>query len=136
MKVAIVGSRRRNTLRDRKIVLDLVTRLVTESSEDRIVIVSGGCPKGADSFAEEAARVHRLDKIIFPVAKHPEIKSRHEFRERAFARNLLVAKEADVIYALVHPDRKGGTENTVQHAHRLGKKVYLVNLIGQAYLSQ
>lgn len=130
-KVAIVGSRRRNTLRDRKIVFDLVDRLVKENPDRNVVIVSGGCRSGADAFAEEAADLGHIDKQIFPVPKFPPIESRWEFRKRAYARNKLVAEACDVIYALVYPDRKGGTENTIEHAEKLDKKIFLVNIFGK-----
>jgi predicted Rossmann fold nucleotide-binding protein DprA/Smf involved in DNA uptake len=132
-KVAIVGSRRRSTLRDRQIVIDLVELLVKAHGD--VTIVSGGCPKGADAFAEEAAKIFGLPMIIHPVPRDPPIRSRGEFAARAFARNEIVANDCDIMYAFVAPDRKGGTENTVEHGIRLGKKVFLVDDHGFVYLS-
>lgn len=132
MRVAIVGSRRRNTLADLRIVTDLVERLVAQHG--KITIVSGGCPRGADNFAEQAARIFTLPVIVHRIP--PGSGTMWEFTRRAHSRNELIARDADEIYALVHPDRTGGTENTVAHGLRLKKPVYLVLEDGSTYLSQ
>ncbi|MHB8407861.1 MAG: hypothetical protein ACYDHY_07065 [Acidiferrobacterales bacterium] len=128
MKVGIVGSRARNSMRDRKIILDLVT-LLTKNRDD-IMLVSSGCPQGADNFAEQAAVVHLLPIIVH----RPEgtIANKWEFRNAAFARNKLIAQECDVLYALCDPSREGGTENTIQHAKDFGKAVW-VDVDGSAF---
>lgn len=101
-----------------------------------MVIVSGGCPKGADAFAEEAADVFGLRTIVHPVPREPPIESKQDFRTRAFARNGLVARDSDEVYALVHASRTGGTENTVTQARSLGRRTFLVDDFGRVYLSQ
>jgi predicted Rossmann fold nucleotide-binding protein DprA/Smf involved in DNA uptake len=50
-----------------------------------------------------------------------------EVIRRFYARNKRIAEEADVIYAFVAPDRRGGTENTIKWAKQLNKKVILRN---------
>jgi predicted Rossmann fold nucleotide-binding protein DprA/Smf involved in DNA uptake len=129
MRIGIVGSRRRSSLRDRQIVFEIVTKAMAKWPG--VVVVSGGA-RGPDSFAEEAADAFGLDKIIHRV---PKAENRWDFRQKAFARNRLIVIDSDVVFALVHPDRKGGTENTIEHAHELGKKVFLVDQDGQVYLS-
>jgi len=134
LRVGIVGSRRRNTLYDRKAVFRLVAWLVQRQGEGGLVIVSGGCPKGADNFAEEAARIYDVATDIYPVDTKG-VTSRWEFRKRAFARNRVVAERSTELYCWVAEDRKGGTENTVGHALELKRPVYLVDGTGDVYLS-
>jgi len=62
----------------------------------------------------------------------PSVGSTHQ---AAFARNKLVAEDADVGFALVASDRKGGTEDTVHHFHDLKKRIFLVDGMGRTYLS-
>ncbi len=132
----IVGSRRRNTLHDRKIVFRLIEWIVNGRDwHDRPVIISGGCPQGADAFAEEAARVWGLQTVIYPIDKKG-VSSRWEFTQRAYQRNRKVAEESSALYCLVHPDRMGGTENTISHMRDLKKPIYLVKEDGSVYLSK
>ena len=126
LRIGIVGSRRRNTLADRQIVYDIVEKAIKRFPDREIVVVSGGCWKGADKFAEDAAKFFGVRTLIFPVPKDPPIKHRGEFRERAFARNREIAAHSNIVFALVHPDRTGGTENTVEHCKDLKVKCELV----------
>lgn len=116
----------------------MIQQCVKRWPDRKIVVVSGGCPRGADSFAEEAARSLGLDMVIHPVVKpgDPPIAHRGDFAKRAFARNELIARDSDIVFALVHQDRSGGTENTVGHALRLRKKLFLVDEAGLLYLQK
>jgi hypothetical protein len=134
LRVGIVGSRRRCTLRDRKLVFNLVERIIELNPHREVVIVSGACRLGADNFAAEAAKLYGIQLKEFPVPKR-EYAHRGEYAKEAFARNLLIAQDSHVGFAFVHPDRDGGTENTVGHYHNLKKKVFLVDAMGRTYLS-
>lgn len=126
LRVGIVGSRRRNNLPDRKLVFEIVQRAIAKYPDKKIIIVSGGCRKGADHFAEEAAKFFGVEPLLFPVSDDPPVKSRWEYRERAFARNYDIAANSDIVFALVHEDRTGGTENTVEHCDALRVPCVLV----------
>ena len=99
-------------------------------------IVSGGCPQGADAFAEDAARLFEppLDMVVFPIDKKGTT-TKWEFTQKAFERNRLVAEKCSELFALISEDRTGGTENTIKHALELKKPVYLVFPDGSVYLS-
>lgn len=125
--IGIVGSRRRKTLTDRKIVFRLVEFL---AGSGPFTIVSGGCPDGADAFAEEAAGIFGLEKLIHNIDR-TGVDSRWEFTKRAYARNRKIAESSDEIYCLVHPDRTGGTENTISHALDLGRLVFIIDEQGR-----
>jgi len=109
MILGIVGSRRRCSAADKEIVRSVVEHLKPT------MIVSGGCPQGADKFAEEIA----AEKDIFISVHHPNLPKRgsprHMYVQAYYARNNLIARQADVLLALVAEDRKGGTENTIEH---------------------
>jgi hypothetical protein len=132
-RIGIVGSRRRNTLKDRQIVIDIVRQATIAFPEKRIVIVSGGAD-GPDFFAMEAAALYGLEYVNHPIPRDPPITSKQDFVVRAFSRNRDIVVDSMLLFALVHPDRKGGTENTVSHAVDLKKKYFLVDQAGRCYL--
>lgn len=130
LRVGIVGSRRRCSLKDRKIVFDIVKKLKDLRDVD-VTVVSGACRLGADNFAAEAARFYGVKLVEFPVPKK-QYTHRGEFAMEAFARNRLIAENSDYGFALVHSSRTGGT---VSHYNDLKKKVFLVDDDGLTYLS-
>lgn len=132
LNVGIVGSRRRNNMPDRKMVYALVEQLKQENP-GRLVLVSGGCPKGADSFTEEAGRLFGVPVVVYK----PDLSKPSRYTaEPFFARNQQVAADSHELYCLVSPDRTGGTENTIRHMLEFKKSVYLVDAIGDCYLSK
>lgn len=82
-------------------------------------IVSGGCPDGADRFAEIIAKNVRCPIKIYYADWTKGYTA-------GFARNSNIARDCDVLIALPREDRTGGTENTIKKALALGKKVILV----------
>ncbi len=134
LRIGIVGSRRRNTYSDRKIVCDIIVNLVAHNPNRKIVIVSGACPKGADKFAADAARLLNVELKEYPVPRDVTYPNKWAFAQAAFARNRLIAEDSFVGYALVSADRTGGTENTVGHYLDLMKPIFLVNDVGGIYL--
>lgn len=111
MYVGIVGSRRRTSISDCTLILNEIQKLM--SSGEKIVLVSGGCKKGADLFAEEFAKQLGLEIIIFK----PDLTNcyeRYEFTKSYYARNKQIAEKSDILIACVSEDRKGGTENTIK----------------------
>lgn len=111
IKLGIVGSRRRDTPDDFRDVWLAYDRVVERNRADEIVIVSGGASKGADRFAVAIARDQGGKMITyFPYG--------HEVQDY-FDRNELIARDSDILIACVAPDRRGGTENCIQHFKRL-----------------
>ncbi|MFA5732015.1 MAG: SLOG family protein [Acidithiobacillus sp.] len=104
-KIGIVGSRRRNASYDYKIVLNKFLEMYQEGD----IIVSGGCPEGADSFAEDIGRKNGIPFLIFPANWKKYGKS------AGFVRNKDISDNSDILIACVAPDRKGGTENTIKY---------------------
>ncbi len=108
-------SRRRDTDEDFRLCLAKFEELYKPGD----VIVSGGCPKGGDKFAEIIARSKGITIII-----HHANWSKGRFA--GFERNTDIAKDCTVLIAVVAADRTGGTEDTVTKALRLNKTVHLV----------
>lgn len=129
--VGIVGSRRRSSLRDRQIVIDIIRKCVGMWGD--ITIVSGACNRGADNFAAEYAREKGINLLEFPVPLDPPIKSKWDFRCRAFERNRKIVEHSDIVFALVSPDRTGGTENTLTHCTELLVLTWIVDEFGKLH---
>ena len=116
IKIGIIGSRRRDTKAD----LAIVTNALYDIFMKGDVIVSGGCKKGGDKFAEIIAEELGAQIIIYlpdrskldpdKMKKNPK----WAFAEINYARNTLVAKNSHCLIACVAPDRKGGTEDTIK----------------------
>jgi hypothetical protein len=112
VKIAIVGSRRRI---DRETVEVIVSTLPPDA-----VVISGGAA-GPDSWAEEYALARGLAvKIFRPDFADEETLSLGQITRRYHARNQQIVNAADEVFALVAPDRKGGTEDTIRRAQRKG----------------
>lgn len=117
MNIGIIGSRRRDSNRDLILTSLVVDEILEKYSvlevEDRII--SGGCPKGGDRFAEIIAERLFIKTVI------------HEAnwklgRHAGFLRNTDIAEDSDILVACVASDRKGGTEDTIKKfLKKLGK---------------
>lgn len=120
MKVAIVGTRRRDTEEDLNTVESALNKLLTAWVGANIHIISGGCPKGGDRFAEIIAKNHGYPITIF----YPNWQLYG--KGAGIVRNTDIAKECDFLIACVAPDRKGGTEDTIKKAKKFGKEIIIV----------
>lgn len=102
--IGIVGSRRRDSNEDFEMCLSAFERVYTKGD----TIVSGGCPKGGDRFAEIIAVRYDI-----PIEIHyPDWD--HYGRSAGLRRNTLIANDADILIAVVAADRRGGTEDTIR----------------------
>jgi len=109
--IGIVGSRRRNVSSDYAIVTTEWAKIYERG--DRIV--SGGCPTGADAYAERIAELEGVTIIIH----WPDWKKHGRYA--GLKRNDKIAADADILIALVAEDRTGGTEDTIRKYKALGK---------------
>ena len=135
--IGIIGSRRRDSGPDYEKTRAAFLHVWSPGDG----IVSGGCPHGGDHFAEMLAqlyqvplRIHwpnksKLDPVL--MKKNPQ----DAYAVICYARNALIARDADVMIAVVAPDRKGGTENTLKtFRKRLGKTEAELIAEGKLYL--
>ena len=128
MIVGIVGSRRRNSQKDREILSYEVYKL--NLIEKISKIVTGDCNEGADKTARDICEGTEGIEPDIKRIKNPETGEEMDFNNHPwfeyyimthifYARNEEIAKEPlDYLIALVSPDRKGGTENTIKHFKR------------------
>jgi hypothetical protein len=114
MNIGIVGCRIRDSQKDYEQTEKAFAELV-KSNNQVDCIVSGGCPRGGDRFAEMIAR-----KFNIPTLIHPAEWSKYG-KSAGFKRNGLIARDSDVLIACVAPDRKGGTEDTIKKYTDMGK---------------
>jgi len=116
--IGIVGSRRRDD--DASYQQVEKAFLMYYSLGDRIV--SGGCPKGGDRFAELIAKKHQISITIYRpnwrLGKHA-----------GFLRNTDIAKDSTILIACVAEDRKGGTEDTIRKFKKFHPKGKIVVLL-------
>ena len=114
--IGIVGSRRRDSTEDiketRKVFLSVYEKGDT--------LVSGGCSRGGDRFAEIFAKDYNIDIKIHYAEWDKYGKG------AGFKRNTYIAQDADVLICCPAPDRIGGAEDTVRKAIKLEKKIILV----------
>ncbi len=101
--IGIIGSRRRPSTSDLNLTRDAFNKIYIVGD----TIVSGGCPKGGDLFAEIIAKEQNI-----PIKIHKADWSLG--RHAGFLRNTDIANDADVLIAVVAPDRTGGTEDTIK----------------------
>ena len=111
-KIIIIGSRSRDTSEDFKLVYDEFKKEYVDGD----IIISGGCPKGGDRFAEViASRLGMTEangQLIIHRPKKPERHSPKYIWAKAFYdRNTVVAKEAEdntVTIACISKTKTGG----------------------------
>lgn len=113
-KIGIIGTRKR----DKPSIRRLIEEKFWEIYEEGDWIISGGCPQGADKFAEQIAKSEGIPILtVYPNYKR--------FKQGApIVRNGTVAEISDVIIAcVVNPEfgiyeilerKKGGTEDTIR----------------------
>ena len=116
-RIAIIGTRKRNTITDYNIVKNKFFEIYEEGD----IIVSGHCKDGGDKFAEKISEDYGIPILLFPPKKG---KTKTEYIKSLFARNTKVAKfSTDVLACLMNPEdsieeilkrKKGGTEHTLK----------------------
>jgi hypothetical protein len=121
LRIGVVGSRRRNSPKDKALIKAVLERFISKYPDVSVVLVSGGCPKGADHFAEELAIEMGLEIIIhYPdKSKLPPSNTKWDYAKICYERNTLIANDSELLIAVVASDRKGGTEDTIR---KIGEK--------------
>ncbi len=131
-RVGIVGSREYT---NRRKIKEFVFKL-KEQFGDKVEIVSGGQPKGADGFAKKFALEFDMKYVEFPPRhyqynQHCILEKNHYgkryYPKNFFDRNKQVAEYSDYIVAFVAEGKESnGTMNTVEQAQKLNKKVIIL----------
>jgi len=118
MNIGIVGSRSRNAPQDKKQLENVLIDLIDKAKKKNVQLhlVSGGCRKGADKFAEELAKEYELGITIH----YPELDRgtfdtipKWEYARACYNRNTLIARDSDMLIA-VWDKVSGGTVDTIK----------------------
>lgn len=107
MKIGIVGSRDRTEPMILNNIRVYIKNIVSSEYFDDLHIISGGCPTGADNYAEIFASTFDLS-----FTKHPA-KWKKYGKKAGPIRNTLIAKESDMLIAFPSP-RGTGTQDTMR----------------------
>ena len=102
--IGIVGTRRRDSDKDFKLVRELFLELYIEGD----IICSGLCPKGGDRFAVKLSKEFNTPTLWFPANWNRFDKS------AGFVRNDDIAQMSAVLIVCIAGDRTGGTEDTIK----------------------
>ena len=126
LKIGVVGSRRRDKSEDKELIRQALVHLIEKDKNILIHLVSGGCPSGADRFSEELAEELKLSiSIHYPDKTKMKDDSRYEYVKQLFARNTLIANEADILLAC-WDGKSSGTLDTINKSRQANKPVVLL----------
>ena len=133
LKVGLVGSRK---YENRKKIKEFIFKLKNDKGKDT-VIVSGGCPKGADYYAkkyalelglqyEEYPPAHQAHNLYCPLHERNYGKPYHV--SNFFKRNKQIAIHSQYVVAFIPRgvDSKG-TMSTINYAKKFGKKSLVID---------
>lgn len=119
MRILITGSR---NLTDHTLVERVLAHYTNGIPAHTVTVVSGGCPSGADRFAEQYARQHG-----FRVEVHPADWNAHGRAAGPKRNQQMVDLGADVVLAFPLPGSRG-TAHCMAAARRAGLTV--INVTG------
>ena len=117
MKLAVVGSR---SFTDYSLMVENLSRFRPT------VIVSGGCPSGADHLAERYANEYGIPLEIYPAEWNTHGKS------AGMIRNALIVSAADWVIAF-WDFSSNGTRDTIKKAKAAGKPLTVINTVQPQY---
>ena len=117
IKIAIVGSRDFVDFEEFK---EKVTPIFLELVGNIDCIISGGA-KGADSLAEEYAKVNKINTVIY----RPDWKKYG--RGAGIVRNRAIIENSDLVIAFIKNNSRG-TTNSIKVARELNKELMVFEL--------
>lgn len=118
VKLAIIGSR---SFDDDVLFYEQLKLFCKKYNEQPTVIISGGA-KGADTLAENYAKEHGVEVIVFK----PDYK--RYGRGAAFVRNRLIVDNADRVLAFWN-GKSTGTKYTIDYAKKQNKSVDIIDIL-------
>lgn len=125
MKLAIVGSRSRNSKFDEEIVQGVI--LVAYAYWPDLAIVSGGYESGVAGFARKMcsnAQIPFIEYVFRPqIGLSYDAAVERYYHERKYK----IANDCDALVALVADDGMNGIQDVITYAKRLNKPMFLVS---------
>lgn len=133
MKIGIIGSR---VYENKRKIKETIYKLRQKFNGD-LMIVSGGCPNGADKYAKKyALEMECRYKEFNPSHTNPNLYSacNEKFYNKIYSpknffhRNKLLAKYCDFLIGFVPQGiQSNGTNHTLNEAKKMGKKITIIN---------
>ena len=133
IKIGIVGSRKYT---DKKKIKDLIFE-IKEKYGDEVEIVSGGQKEGADGYAKKFALEFEMKYSEFPPSHYnhnmycvlgANSYNKPYYISNYFKRNRQIAEYSDFVVAFIPKGMVSkGTENTINYAKRLNKRIIIIN---------
>jgi len=119
MKLAIVGGRDFN---DSFTLVEYLHSIMCYQDQlfgDKVMVISGECPNGADYLAKKAAKIAGLGYIGFPAdwEKYG--------RSAGFIRNQTIVDNCDMVLAFWN-GKSRGTADTIEKARRAKKPTFII----------
>lgn len=132
MKVAMIGSRNYEKSRKiREMIIEMRRRF-----NDELIVISGGARDGADKYVRKYAIEFGVQYREFNPAHTPsnlysamseDYYNKPYHVSQFHHRNMLIAKDCDVMIAFVDGTLTNGTKSAIEAAKRLDKKVVIVS---------
>jgi predicted Rossmann fold nucleotide-binding protein DprA/Smf involved in DNA uptake len=133
MRIGIVGSR---IYENKKKIKDFIFKLKQERGGD-VIVVSGGCPDGADKYAKKYALEFGLQYEEYPPFHAPHnlycvlpksVYGKQYSVKYFFVRNKQIAKASDYVVGFIPEGHKSqGTNSTLKYAQKFGKKTLVID---------
>lgn len=125
--IGIIGTRKRDSIVDFLKVARVFEYLYYPGD----LIVSGGCKRGGDRFAEILADIVRIEPTLYLPDESKldtSLNYKAAYAKICYERDKLIARHSDELIACVSPERTGGTEYTLKRWKKLhpGKIPHIV----------
>jgi SLOG family YspA-like protein len=109
MRVLVTGSRNWDDARTIRAALDAVAFAAASADYERLIVVHGACPSGADAIADMWVRSWPVSDLAVTAERHPAL-WQTEHRGAGLQRNRrMVMAGADVCLAFIRDDSPGAT---------------------------
>ena len=130
MKVAIVGTKDRNTKADRAAVGELVELIAAAHFDVKFIATDTwndgiGCYV-RDKCLEKTGKEFRFKLILADFRSYSHDLTRTEITEIYLARNAGIFELADMLYYFAVPDRRGTLEDLVGRMTQAGRPVHVL----------
>lgn len=109
MRVLVTGSRRWDDARTIRAALDAVAFGAEGAGYDRLIVVHGACPNGADELADIWVRSWPLGELTVTAERHPANWQVHGRRAGMVRNEAMVKAGADLALAFIRDDSPGAT---------------------------
>lgn len=109
MRVLLTGSRNWDDARTIRAALDAVAFGAEGAGYDRLIVIHGACPNGADAIADMWVRSWPLGELTVTAERHPANWQQKGRRAGIVRNEAMVKAGADLCLAFIRDDSPGAT---------------------------